>query len=263
MPKRSVEFGPLPYKSHGRKGPPVVLLHGFGFDGASWEPFAAALSGARRTVAFDLPGHGEAAGFSPTPGAAAAAKAVIASLDAMKIARAAFVGHSLGGAVAALVGLMRPDLVERMILLAPGGFGPQMNTRLLRRYAAAADVATLAPLVEAFFAPASPVPAGLVERLAAARGNAALRASLAAIIEKIADGDGQGTLPLATLAEAPFPTSLVWGLADNVLPAAQAISAPPAFARHLLPDVGHMPQFEAPQLVEAIVRRTLLGRAEA
>jgi len=260
MPDPAANPACLPHWSRGRKGPPIVLLHGFGFDAARWGPLADALPDARRTVAFDLPGHGEAAAFAPAPGAAAVARAVIASLDALGIARASVVGHSLGGAVAALVGLMRPEMVERLVLLAPGGFGPAMNARLLRRYAAATDAATLAPLVEGFFAPGSPVPEGLVEALAAARADPVLGRSLVAIVEKISDGEGQGTLPLETLAAAPFPTSLVWGLADAILPAAQAIEAPAAFARHLLPDVGHMPHLEAPELVAAIVRRSILGR---
>lgn len=251
---------PLPHASRGRKGPPIVLLHGFGFDAASWDDFAAPLARHRRTVAFDLPGHGGAAGWAPTPHAGTAAKAVVASLEALKIPRAAIVGHSLGGAVAALVGLMRPDLVERLVLIAPGGFGPEMNARHLRRYAAAATPEALAPLVEPFFAPTSPVPPGLVERLAAARAAEPLRRSLPAIVEAISKDDGQGTLPLDQLAAAPFPTSLVWGLDDAILPAAQAIAAPPAFARHLLPGVGHMPHLEAPDLVGAILLRTICGR---
>ena len=228
---------PLPHASRGRKGPPIVLLHGFGFDAASWGDFAAPLARHRRTVAFDLPGHGGAEGWAPTPHAGAAAKAVVASLEALKIPRAAIVGHSLGGAVAALVGLMRPDLVERLVLIAPGGFGPEMNARHLRRYAAAATPEALAPLVEPFFAPTSPVPPGLVERLAAARAAEPLRRSLPAIVEAISKDDGQGTLPLDQLAAAPFPTSLVWG-ARRCDPARRAgdrraagLRAPPAARR--------------------------------
>lgn len=250
----------LPHTAHGRKGPPIVLLHGFGFDGASWGAFAAPLAKVRRTVAFDLPGHGKAAHWSPTPGAAVAAKAVVASLDAMGIARAAFVGHSLGGAVAALVGLRRPDLVERMVLLAPGGFGPAMNVAALRRYADANNAAELAAAAPAFFAPGAKIPDGFVAALARARREEARQRSHPAIVEAISQGEGQGTLPLAALAAAPFPISLVWGLDDAILPASQALDAPPEFARHLLPGVGHMPHLEAPATVLGIVARTIAGR---
>ena len=250
---------PLPHRSRGEGGPAIVLLHGFGADRLSFSTLLKALSQSRRTIAFDLPGHGAAAAWSPVPGAADDAKAVIASLDAMGIQRAAIVGHSLGGAVASLVGLMRPDLVDRLILLAPGGFGPEMNAAALRRYAEAVEEADIAPAIEPFFGPAMGVPDGFARVMAEQRRDEVLRASHRAIVEVIARGDGQGTLPLDRLADSPFPVSLVWGLDDGVLPAEQAINAPAEFARHLLPGVGHMPHLEAPDVVLRIVERTILG----
>ena len=113
------------------------------------------------------------------------------------------------------------------------------------------------------FAPGAAIPPGFVEALASARRDDALRRSHAAIVEAISLGEGQGTLPLDALAAAPFPTSLVWGLADAILPASQAIEAAPAFARHLLPGVGHMPHLEAPATVLGIVARTIAGRFAA
>jgi len=253
---------PLPHRSRGRKGAPVVLLHGFGADHAGWGAIAGPLSRLRRTIAFDLPGHGAAHAWNPAPDARACAAAVAASLDALGIARAAFVGHSLGGAVAALVGLARPDLVERLVLLAPGGFGRQMNARLLRRYAVATDEEAIAVLLEQFLAPSAPLPDGLARLLAEARREEALRAAHAAVVEAITKGDGQGTLPLDALAAAPFPVALVWGLDDAVLPVRQAIDAPAVFARHLLPGVGHMPHVEAPDLVLRIVAQHVFGRLD-
>ncbi|GAB5377690.1 MAG: alpha/beta fold hydrolase [Acuticoccus sp.] len=260
MADRDVNTLPLPSTVRGRRGPPIVLVHGFGGERAGWDTLAVALAPARRVIAFDLPGHGEAAAWTPTPDAAAAARAIIASLAQMGIDRASFVGHSLGGAVAALVGLMRPDLAERLVLLAPGGFGPAMNARLLRRYAEAQDEATLRLTLETFLAPTAALPDDFLAAQVRARKDPGLRRSLAAIVTAITRGDGQGTLPLDALAAAPFPTSLIWGLEDMVLPVRQAIEAPAGIARHLLPGVGHMPHLEAPDLVRDIILRTLVGR---
>lgn len=253
---------PLPHRARGRKGPPLVLIHGFGGDRLGWAGLMPGLARLRRTIAFDLPGHGAAVDWAGTPDAAVCAEAAAASLEAMGVARAVLVGHSLGGAVAAIVGLRRPDLVERLILLAPGGFGPDMNVRLLRCYARAAGEAEISLVLQQFFAPGSPVPEVLPRLLAEQRTDPALRRSLAAIVERIVRDDGQGVLPLDRLAAAPFPTSLLWGLEDAVLPVRQAIEAPPAFARHLLPAVGHMLHLEAPELVQAIIARTVCGRLE-
>jgi pyruvate dehydrogenase E2 component (dihydrolipoamide acetyltransferase) len=238
----------------------MVLVHGFGGDRLAWNGIVAPLSRLRRTIAVDLPGHGEAVDWPDTADATACAEALADSLDAMKVPRATIVGHSMGGAVAGIVGLIRPDLVERLVLLAPGGFGPEMNVRLLRRYAAMTDEAQIALVLEQFFGPASPLPDTLPRLVAEQRADPAVRRSLAAMVEVLAKGDGQGTLPLDKLAEAPFPVSLVWGLKDTVLPVTQAIEAPAVFARHLLPGVGHMPHLEAPELVTRILAQSVCGR---
>ena len=216
----------------------------------------------RRTIAFDLPGHGAAVDWPEVPDAAACAKAVIASLEAMKIARASLVGHSLGGAVAAIVGLMRPDLVERLLLLAPGGFGPQMNVRLLKRYSRASEEAELALILEPFFGPTSAMPEAMARLMSEARSDPRLLASHQAIVEVITRGEGQGTLPLETLAAQPFPVQIVWGTDDFVLPVRQAMEAPARIARHLLPGVGHMPHLEAEDTVLAIIAQAVAGRYE-
>lgn len=256
----------LPHTIRG-EGVPIVLLHGFGADRLTWSPVAGPLARLGRTVAFDLPGHGAAVAWPEPPDAAAAAAAVAASLDALGIGRAVAVGHSLGGAVAGIVGLTRPDLVAALVLVAPGGFGRAMNVALLRRYAAMADAEEAAAVLAGFFGVGG-VPEALPRLAAQQRADAALRASLAAILPKITRGEGQGMLPLEKLAAQPFPVTLVWGTDDAVLPVAQARAAPPAMARHILPGVGHMPHIEAPEAVVRIVAAAIAavrgnGGAEA
>jgi pyruvate dehydrogenase E2 component (dihydrolipoamide acetyltransferase) len=251
---------PLPHKARGRRSPPLVLLHGFGGDRLAWNGIVAELSRLRRTIAVDLPGHGEAAGWPRTPDARACAEALCESLDGLGIARAVLVGHSMGGAVAGIVGLLRPDLVERLVLLAPGGFGPQMNVPLLRRYAAMTGEDEIVEVLSQFFAPGARLPEALPRLVAEQRRDARLRRSFAAIVEVLAKGEGQGTLPLEDLAAAPFPVSVVWGTEDRVVPVSQAVEAPAVFARHLLPGVGHMPHMEAPDTVTRILAQAVCGR---
>ncbi|MCF3933802.1 alpha/beta fold hydrolase [Acuticoccus sp. M5D2P5] len=254
---------PLPHTSRGHASPPIVLLHGFGGDQLAWMGLAGPLSKLRRTIAFDLPGHGAAVNWPEVASVSVSANAVIESLDRMAVERATIVGHSMGGAVASLVGLKRPDLVERLVLLAPGGFGPEMNVRLLTRYAAMTEADEIAVVMEQFFAPTSTIPPVLTQLVVEQRADPAIQASFKAIVSVISDGAGQGTLPLDDLAAAPFPTSLVWGLEDAVLPVRQAIEAPAAIARHLVPDCGHMVHMEASELVMGILTKALTGRAPA
>lgn len=256
MPEPTI---PLPHRARGRRSPAIVLLHGFGGDILSFANLHGPLSKLRRTIALELPGHGKAVAWPEPADATACARAVVATLDALSVDRATLVGHSLGGAVASIVGLMRPDMVERLVLLAPGGFGPQMNVRLLRRYAHMVEEADIRTVLSEFFGDPRSVPAALPRLVAEQRADPAIQRSFRATVELLARDEGQGVLPLDKLATASFPVSLVWGLADRVLPVSQALEAPPDFARHLVPDVGHMPHLEAPDLVLRILARTVCG----
>ncbi|MUN41294.1 alpha/beta fold hydrolase [Actinomadura litoris] len=109
------------------EAPPVLLVHGFGSDGAGdWidTGVAAALTAAGRTVIIpDLRGHGA----SPAPESAAEATApalaadLLAAADAAGAATFDIAGYSLGARVAWAVAAAAPDRVERSVL---GGLSP-------------------------------------------------------------------------------------------------------------------------------------------
>lgn len=242
--------------------PPIVFLHGFAGDGLAWAGIQPRIAPPRRTLAFDLPGHGKALDWPERGHAGIAARAVRRSLAALDIPRAHLVGHSMGGVVACLVAMKAPASVASMTLIAPGGFGPEINARLLRRYARAAEIAELTPVVEGFFGFGSAIPTDLVPLMAALRSDPALIASFTEIAEAILDGDGQTPLDLAALADLPAPVRLVWGDQDNVVPVRQMDAAPEQFARHRLSGVGHMPHLERSDLVLRLVVETVAS-AEA
>src|SRR6476661_4071646 len=101
-------------------GPPVLLLHGLGATKASFLPTVAALAQRHRAIAVDLPGFGDSGKPLGAPyDAPFFARAVIATLDALGLERAALVGNSMGGRVALEVGLTAPERVDRLVLLAP------------------------------------------------------------------------------------------------------------------------------------------------
>ena len=108
------------------QGPVVVWLHGSG-PGASghsnfkgnYPAFAAA---GFRNIVLDLPGFGS----SDKPADAHYnldffVSRLSAFLDVLGIERCTLLGNSLGGAIALGQALARPELVERLILMAPGG----------------------------------------------------------------------------------------------------------------------------------------------
>lgn len=247
---------------HVRRGaasplPPVVLLHGFAGNAASWTPVQVLLEGRRETIAFDLPGHGHALGWPRIGHAGVSAEAVTGSLDGLGLPEVHLVGHSMGGAVAALIALRDRQRVASLTLLAPGGFGRRIDAALLRAFARAREEAELAALAARFVAPGFRMPRRLAALLARERAEAGRIEALTVIAEAILDGDGQRTVDVAGLARTGLPVRVVWGRQDAVIPVAQAMALPGEIAVHLFDGVGHMPQAEIPAAVVRIIADSL------
>ncbi len=97
--------------------PAVVLLHGAGMDHTVWSLQSRYLAHHGRSVlAVDLPGHGRSGGVA-LAGIAALADWVAALLDAVGVARAALIGHSMGALVALDAAARHPHRVEALALL--------------------------------------------------------------------------------------------------------------------------------------------------
>jgi pimeloyl-ACP methyl ester carboxylesterase len=235
---------------------PVVLLHGFGGDHSAWQLIQETLSPHARTVAFDLPGHGLSLDYPGAGSPKTAANAVIAALDARGIERAHLVGHSMGGAVSCLVALFAPQKVASLTLLAPGGFGPQINHRLLTRYAAAQEREDIATCLEAMSGWYSPVYDATIDHAFAARQEPGQREMLIEMAKGLARDGKQGELPLDKVAELGIPVTLIWGALDNVLPSRQADAVPSSFVVHRFDNLGHMLPEEAPEEMARLIRES-------
>lgn len=99
--------------------PPVLLIHGSGAAGSTWEPMVAALADHLRVLRLDLPGCGR----SSAPATYAVpdqADRVAAVLDELGLEDVAVVGHSSGGYVATALAERRPELVGPLALISTG-----------------------------------------------------------------------------------------------------------------------------------------------
>ncbi len=96
----------LAYEDAGA-GTPVVFLHGLTFDRRTWRPIIERLDGSIRSIAVDLPAHGESGG-APAPLDEVAAQ-VHELVGSLAVDRPVMVGHSMSGGLATLYAAMYPS----------------------------------------------------------------------------------------------------------------------------------------------------------
>ena len=233
-------------------GRPTLLIHGFGADANTWRPFLAGRPTARPVLALDLPGHGSSA-LGTVTSFATLVDAVEAALSAAGLDAIDLVGHSLGAAVAAAVVARGALDIRSLLLLSPAGLGPEVNGAFVRGFLGATSEASLTPWMHELASdPAIITPAFIRSTLKAREGS-----GLVAAQRRVADAvfpDGTQAFSIrADLARLTVPTRVVFGTADKIIPAKQATGLPGLVALHLLPNIGHMPHFEARDTVSAIV----------
>ncbi|MBZ9794785.1 alpha/beta fold hydrolase [Mesorhizobium sp. ES1-4] len=239
----------------------IVLLHGFGGCHDVWGEVISSLSASARVLAYDLPGHGLSLDFPGAGLAKVAARAVLADLTARSVKRVHLVGHSMGGAVAALMALTEPDKVASLTLLAPGGFGAEINAPLLRRFAAARDPSDIRACLVAMSGPLTRSMDHIVDSLGDMRARPGQVEKLIEIAAAMTSGDRQGVIPRDQLDRLAMPVMVAWGSDDAVLPVTQADDLPAHFHVHHVLEAGHMLIEEAPGLVAKIIQRNMNRRA--
>jgi 2-succinyl-6-hydroxy-2,4-cyclohexadiene-1-carboxylate synthase len=106
-------------EDHGN-GPPLVFLHGFTGSAASWASLSRDLASDHRVIAIDLIGHGaSSAPVDPSRYAFEQALHDLAEVTAqLGVARASWMGYSLGGRLALGMALDDPERVSSLILVS-------------------------------------------------------------------------------------------------------------------------------------------------
>lgn len=100
------------------EGVPVLMIHGLAGDLSAWLPQVSALRGKHRVIAFDNRGAGRSTQIDEPVSTADLARDTIALMEKLDIGNAHVVGRSMGGAVAQIIALERPDLVRTLVLCA-------------------------------------------------------------------------------------------------------------------------------------------------
>lgn len=232
--------------------PPLVLLHSLGTSLHVWDQQAAALADRFRVIRPDLRGHGLT---SVTPGPYSLeglAGDVLASLDALGVARAHVAGLSIGGAVAQAAAARAPGRVRSLLLCDTAMVFPPAS--LWRERAATVRAQGTAAIV-------APVLARWVtDDFAGDPAAEGLRAMLrrtdpegyAGAAEALATGDLR-----ASTAKLRMPVLVLVGEHDAATPpeTAHAIAAAiPGATVRVLPGAAHIPTVQTPAAVTDAMR---------
>jgi pyruvate dehydrogenase E2 component (dihydrolipoamide acetyltransferase) len=235
----------------------ALLIHGFGGDLNGWMFVQPALAADRRVIALDLPGHGGSTKEVGTGDAESLADAVIAAEAALGITRCHLVGHSLGGAVAALVALRRPEAAASLSLLAPAGLGPEIDAAFIDAFLAATRRREAAAALGLLVHDPALVSRFMIEEVLRYKRLDGVGAALAAIARAWFP-DGRQAVDLTARIEAlGVPVQIVWGRADRIVPAGHAEALAGRFPVHILDDTGHLPHLERPAEVARLLRAFL------
>ena len=99
------------------KGKAIVLLHGFLENQKMWQDLVPELSKKHRVITLDLLGHGETECMGYVHSMEDNADVVQAVLSKLRIRKAVFTGHSMGGYVALAYAELYPEKIRGLVLL--------------------------------------------------------------------------------------------------------------------------------------------------
>lgn len=244
------------------RGQLLLLVHGFPFNAAMWRPQLEGLGATAHMLAPDLPGFGD----SPAPDGPASmqgyAEDCVAVLDALDILEpVAVAGLSMGGYVALALARHFPERVGALVLAstrmgADSPEGKANRDKAIAKVEAEGVEALVADMHPKLLAPQTyterPEVAKQLKEIMLASSAAGAVAALAAMRDR---PDAAGVL-----AALEVPVLIVHGEADGVIPPAEAqamAAVQPAAQVALIPNAGHLPNLEQPEVFNRVLGKFL------
>ena len=256
---RSINGHDLAYRMEGH-GQDILLIHGIAGSSRTWADAMKRLAVEYRVLAPDLLGHGDSEKPTGDYSLGAHASFLRDLLGSLGIGRTTVVGHSFGGGIAMQLTYQHPEVCERMVLVSSGGLGREINAAL--RLLALPGAELVLPLIAPSFVRngGDALFAWMGERgirsprLAegwqaySSLSDPASRRAFARELRAVVDYRGQVVSASDRLhLSAAYPTLIVWGDRDPMIPVAHARAAHaamPGSRLEIFEGAGHFPHAE-------------------
>lgn len=238
-------------------GPALIMIHGSGPGASGWSNYsrnAEAMAEHFRVIIPDLPGFGKS-DMKPvdakTPGWWA--DVMLGLMDQLGIAKAHFVGNSMGGMVTLKIALEHPESVDRMILMGPGGgqamFSVWPTPAIINLITAYDGDGITAAKVRAFISACLFDQSVITDELIAQRLEAAMdpRIMVQPPMRPGPSGMPEELWRDPRMAKLPHETLIIWGREDRVLPLDTGMilmKQIPNAQLNVFPKCGHWAQWE-------------------
>lgn len=251
-----------------RSAPAVVLIHGYSDSARDWVPLVPYLSKRYRLILVDIRGHGQSSKPECCYTRLDFAYDIKLLLDALGVAKADVVGHSLGSIIAQTFAEFWPERTAQVVLISSTGGAPPGRTGPLR-FDYAAEIRKLeepieadSPFMIAWWDSPTPVDPDFIRRERKDAAGIPLRVWLAVLDQALNADDLYANLQ-STLPRLKAPTLLIWGSQDPIMEEDMRQSL-----RHALPHaqvktfngLGHNPFWEDPRGVADVINAFLSAR---
>ena len=245
------------------EGPALLLLHGIAGSSRTWRDVIPSLRDRFTVIAPDLMGHGLSEKPAGDYSLGAFASGVRDLLEVLDIEHASVIGQSFGGGVAMQLAYQYPEVCDRLVLVASGGLGREVNWML--RFLTLPGSEYLMPVIFPSFArdwgdsllraiTNRGIRMGRITEMWSAYASLAEaenRQAFVRTIRSVIDPGGQSVSALDRLYLASsMPTLIMWGDRDDIIPVSHAhaaCDAIPGCQLVIIEGVGHFPQIEAPE----------------
>lgn len=241
-------------------GPAILLIHGLGAQSNRWRNNLGPLAKKHRVIAIDLPGFGRSNKTSITQRGSNIVKLLIKLLKKLKINKVSLIGNSMGGWIAMLLTQKYPQIVDKLILVAPAFYQGLPKNLTAEQISQAANPKTLTEM-KLYFEKVLHVQPTDADTLAKALEQQSHDNKGSAIVELVNSlARNEDILSNEQISSFHKQTLVIHGASDGIVPINASLklvnSLPDAVFKEI-EQAGHWPQLEQASMFNQIVLKYL------